>query len=272
MIPDRSHSAALATEEGKAERSVQYVKGNFLATWESVDIATDRAALRRWLEEIASRRVHATTGRIPIELFEEEERAALLVLPSTRWEPVTWKRARVHRDSHVQIDGGFYSAPWRHLHEALWVRCTPASIAIYHEDLLLHTHTRVRRGQRSTVPEHLPDHRVDLRHRSREYWIRRARAIGLEVEELVVAIFASDDVLSQLRKVQAAVTHLETFPRERARAAARRALHFGCTDYRGIKQILRKALDLEPLPGEAKERAWSSGSRFARQPTDFFFS
>ncbi len=50
--------------------------------------------------------------------------------------------------------------------------------------------------------------------------------------------------------------------------AARRALHFGCLDYRGIKNILRKGLDLEPLP-EKSSRAWSTGSHFARNPTDF---
>jgi hypothetical protein len=67
--------------------------------------------------------------------------------------------------------------------------------------------------------------------------------------------------------VQAVVTHLETFPAARAQAAARRALHFGCTDYRGIKNILKLGLDLLPLP-EKNTRAWSRGSRFARKPTE----
>ena len=52
---------------------------------------------------------------------------------------------------------------------------------------------------------------------------------------------------------------------QRARAAARRALFFHCTDYRGIKDILRKGLDLQPLP-EQPTRAWAQGSRFARTP------
>ena len=88
---------------------------------------------------------------------------------------------------------------------------------------------------------------------------------------LAESIFDSDDVLYQLRKVQAVVSHLEGFPKERARRAARRALHFGCIDYRGIKSILQKGLDLEPLPEEQQERAWSKGSRFARRPTEPLF-
>jgi hypothetical protein len=61
-------------------------------------------------------------------------------------------------------------------------------------------------------------------------------------------IFASDDVLSQLRKVQCIVTHLEGFPTSRAEAASRRARFFGTYSYQGVKLILARALDFEPLP------------------------
>lgn len=253
-------------KKGKVERDVKYVKGSFFRTWESVNIDEDRKQLRRWVVEIANKRRHGTTGRVPVEVFEEEERAALKPLPKRRWEPVVWMKPRLHRDSHVQIDGAFYSAPWRFLGEQLWARCTPASVSLYWGDEHLWTHARARRrGERKTVDEHLPDRRRDLRHRSREYWIRRARRIGPEVEELVAAIFGSDDVLLKLRKVQAVVSHLESFPADRARRAAMRALHFGSLEYRAIKSILAQALDLEPLP-EKRTRDWSQGSRFARNP------
>ena len=259
-------------KKGKVERSGGYVKRSFLQTWESVDIAEDRRQLLRWNEEIAAVRRHGTTQRQPIELFCELEREALLPLARTRWERVLWKKARLHTDSHVQIDYAFYSAPWRFLNQDLWVRCTKHSIAIFHEDEHLWTHARVGRGKRSTVEEHLPEHRRDVRHRSRKHWIGRATSIGPEVVKLAEAVFDSDDVLYQLRKVQAIVRYLEGFPRERAQAAAKRALHFGCLEYRGIKSILTKGLDLEPLPGDQEERAWSRGSRFARNPTESLFA
>ena len=126
------------------------------------------------------------------------------------------------------------------------------------------------RGKRSTVDDHLPEHRRDLRHRSREYWIGRARMLGQDVLCLAETIFDADDVLLQLRKVQQVVTLLEKYPAERARATARRALHFRCLEYGSIKNILTQALDLEPLPDEAA-REWSNGSRFARKPSDFLF-
>lgn len=258
-------------KKGKVERSGRYVKGSFLLTWESVDIEEDRRQLLRWNKEIADVRIHGTTGQRPIDLFRELESPALIDLPAERWERVVWKKVTLHSDSHVQVEGAFYSAPWRYLHKDLWVRYTSQIVAIYHGDDHLWTHGRGARGQRRTVETHLPEHRRDLRHRSREYWESRARAIGPDVEKLVAEIFGSDDVLLKLRQVQAVVRLLEGYPVKRARAAALRALHFGGCDYKTIKNILRQGLDLQPLPEKSK-RTWSSGSRFARKPTESLFA
>lgn len=258
-------------KKGKVESSVKYVRRSFLKAWETVDIHEDRRQLQRWVSEIAGQRLHGTTGRRPRELFEEVEAQALSPLPQTRWDPVLWKKVTVHRDSHVQVDSAFYSAPWHLLGQELWARCTSHSVAIYNDDEHVHTHGRLARGKRQTVEEHLPEHRRDLRHRSRSYWIEKAEAIGPEVAQLATEIFDADDVLLQLRRVQAVVRHLETFPPQRARNAAARALRYGCLSYGAIKNILRKGLDLEPLPDQEPKRQWASGSRFARQ-ANFFSS
>lgn len=255
-------------KKGKVERAGRYVKHNCLATMESVDINADRKALTRWNNEIAAKRRHGTTGKVPLDVFREQEQPALLPLPKTAYVLTVWKRARVHRDTHVQIRGAFYSVPWGLIGTDVWARCTKAAITIYSSDTMVCTHSTRQRGERATLPKHLPDHRGELRHRSRNHWTRLAEAMGPEVRELVDAVFDSDDVLHQLRKVQAIVGHLQSFPVARARAAARRALHFGCLEYGAIKNILRKGLDLEPWAEACEERAWSQGSRFARKPTE----
>jgi hypothetical protein len=85
----------------------------------------------------------------------------------------------------------------------------------------------------------------------------------------VRALFDADDVLSMLRAVQAVVTHLEKFPRERAVAACLRAQHFGALSYGAIKTILRQGLDLEPLSSTATTPAPQLESpRFARSMSE----
>lgn len=235
-------------KKGKVERGVRYVKGNFFVGRAGEDVEILRPELARWVREVAGRRVHGTTGKRPLEVFDLVERETLRPLPARLWEPIVWKKATVHRDCHVIFDKRIYSVPWRLVGKEVWVRATSSIIDVYADDVRVATHDRKGKGYRSTKTEHLPEGRGDLRHRSRAYWETRADKLGVEVGALVRDVFDSDDVLSQLRAVQAIVTHLESFPPERARAAAKRAKFYGVTTYRGVKNILRQGLDLEPLP------------------------
>jgi len=235
-------------KKGKVEAGVKYVSRSFLATLpEQLEVGEANRQLARWTREVAGQRVHGTTQRRPLDVFEAEERAALRPLPAGRWRPVTWTKAKVHRDSHIVFDRRLYSVPWRHIGEIVWVRATAEAVDIFLEEQRVALHERRSPGGRSTVEEHLPSGRADLRFRGRDYWEQRARTIGPETAALVEAIFDDDEVLLPLRKVQAVVAHLEVFPRHRAENTSRRAQHFGVHDYRGIKEILKRALDFEPL-------------------------
>jgi hypothetical protein len=72
--------------------------------------------------------------------------------------------------------------------------------------------------------------------------------MGEEVASYIREVFDCDDVLSQLRAVQAIVTHLERFPVARARAACARAQLFANYTYQGVRNILQRALDLQSPP------------------------
>jgi transposase len=251
------------TKKGKVEAGVKYVKHNFFVGRDESDVDVVRADLRRWCDEIAATRVHGTTGKRPIDVFTEVEKPALLPLPDRPYETVVWKKARVHRDTHVALDRRLYSVPWKHVGSEVWVRATTREVVVFADDERVATHDRRGRDVRSTVEGHLPDHRGALRHRSRSYWEERAAKIGAPVVAFVRTIFDADDVLSQLRTVQAVVTHLESFPPERACAACERAAHFGNYGYRAVKTILREGLDLVPLE-PATPVAGDGAARFAR--------
>lgn len=249
-------------KKGKVEAAVKYALGNGLAARTGTAFDEAQAALARWNREIASTRVHGTTKRRPIDMFERDERPALRPLPRTPYELAVWKRARVHPDSHVCFRGRLYSVPWRLIDREVWVRGTPTTVTIFNDDELVATHD-ARGPRRSTIDGHLPEGRRDLRHRGREFWERRAAQIGSETLVLVRAVFDSDDVLSQLRSVQAIVRLLERHPRERAEAASRRALRLGDLSYRGMKRTLAYALDrAEAFPERSTEQD------FGRRPSE----
>lgn len=256
-------------KKGKVESAVKYLKHNALIGRDEEDIDDVNRALTTWVREIAGERIHGTTGKKPIEVFDQIERAQLLPLPNKIFEPVIWKRAKVHQDAHVSFERRLYSVPWRFTGREVWIRATRTTVAIFADDTRIATHSRTSRGMRSTIETHLPENRRDLRHRSREYWEERAAAIGDEVRTYISEVFDSDDVLSQLRAVQAIVTHLEKFPPQRAIAACVRAKFFANYSYQGIKRILAQALDLEPLPAAMiSDPAHKDSFRFARDLRD----
>jgi transposase len=257
-------------KKGKVESGVKYVKNNFFKPRGVMEVDLAREELARWVREIAGNRIHGTTNRRPLEVFEQDEQQAMLPLPDLPFEMVVWKKAKVHTDCHVSFDRRLYSVPWKLVGRQVWIRATDTTIAIYFDDERVATHSRRAKGYRSTCDTHMPEHRVALRHRSREYWEKRADRLGDEVGAFIREVFDSDDVLSRLRQVQGIVTYLENFPAERARAACARAQYYGNYSYQGLKAILRKALDLEPLPTEAQQDPWGrlDNPRYARRPAE----
>jgi transposase len=255
-------------KKGKVERSVQYVKRNAIRTMpETLDIREANRQLARWTTEIAGTRQHGITRRKPLEVFEAEERAALLELPKAPFVPVVWKEAKVHRDSHVVFEEALYSVPWRHLGVQAWIRAMPNAVTIYIADQRVADHPRCGPGKRSTQDTHLPEERRDQRHRGRDWWESQARAIGPETGALISEIFDDDGVLYPIRKVQGIVTHLRAFPAERAEGAARRARRYHVHSYGGIKEILTKGLDLEP-PAPELPLGMAASYRFTRSVND----
>ncbi len=236
-------------KKGKVESGVRYVKRNFFKGVKAgANVEEVRSDLARWVSEIANTRDHGTTHRRPIDLFEAQERAALLPLPRVAFQPARWARADVHRDSHVSFESHLYSVPWRLLKKTVFLRAVGESVEVYFDDIRVATHRRGAPGGRTTLDEHLPEGRRDFRHRDRDYWEERAERIGAETLAYVKEVFDSDDVLYQVRAVQQIVIAIEAFPRDRGEAACRRARFFGNYTASGLKNILRRGLDLEPLP------------------------
>ncbi len=154
----------------------------------------------------------------------------------------------MHTDARIEFERRLYPVPWRLIDKRVWVQATPTTIAVYWEDTRVATHQRNRPVPPEVYDQYLPEQRSALRYRSHAYWVERAEGLGSEAAAYVREIFARDDVLSQLRTVQAVVTHLALFPPERIHAACRRARYYGNYTYPGVRDILRKGLDREPLP------------------------
>lgn len=234
--------------KGKVESGVHYVKRNFLAGRQFEDIHDANSKVLVWVEQRAGQRIHGTTKQQPLLRFAEVEKAALLPLPETPYDLAVWKQATVHRDCHIVFDNAYYSAPYRFAGQRLWVRGGLKSVGIYADYSLVAIHSRATQaGERVTLTDHLPPHKVDGLIQTREYCQVKANDIGPSTAEVVARLLAERPV-DRLRMVQRLLRLAQAYSAQRLEQACMRALYFDAVSGATIRRILEKGLDAENLP------------------------
>jgi len=255
--------------KGKVENGVHYVKRNFMAGQEFLDILVANQRLKTWVQERAGTRQHGTTHQAPLYLFHEYEQAALLPLPDKPFTLREIRQVKVHPDCHVSIDKSYYSVPYLHVGQTLSAHISEQIVEIYRVQELVATHPRSHKpGQWNTRTEHYPEHKAAYLERTPAYCRQVAARLGPATSQVVETMLA-DRPLYRLRSVQAILRLEETVGKQRLEAACARALYFGDPQYRRIKAILNAALDREPLP-ETAAPVSTQQHLFARSGDEFF--
>ena len=145
-----------ARTKGKDERGVGYVKRNAIAGHAFDSLAALEAHLAWWMREVADRRVHGTTGEMPIERFQAKEAAALRPLDGrTTFQPIRECVRRVHADACIELETNRYSVPWRLIGETVSVLVNE-QVRILHAGQEVAVHTRLAGQRRASMHrEHL---------------------------------------------------------------------------------------------------------------------
>jgi hypothetical protein len=256
--------------KGKVESGVHFVKRSFLAGQQFADLHTANAALRRWIRERAGVREHGTTRRAPLAVFETDERAQLQPVPHDPFELVEVKRAKVHPDCHVVLDGSYYSAPYRYVGEVLDAWVFTHVVQLFRGPDLVSTHPRApTRGQWQTRTDHYPPHKAAYLERTPAYCRTLAATIGPATLDVVEQLLA-ERPLDRLRSVQALLRLVDQVGKTRLEAACTRASYFGDVRYRRIKDVLNAALDQQPLPAPRALGTPMGTFVFERSATELF--
>ena len=252
---------ATPQHKGKVESGVHYVTRNFLAgrdyTTPHHHLHHANADARRWVQEVAGQRVHGTTKQKPLERFQTLERATLQALPATAYEAATWKQVKLHRDCHVVFENAYYSAPYRFVHDQLWVRGTARTVQIYRDFELIATHSRAAQpGQRQTELVHLPPEKVAGLTLTPQACQERAARIGPRTAEALAHLLAERPV-DRLRAVHHLLRQAEQGDAARLERACARAVAFGEISVRTLRNMLKNGIadgphapvSAEPAPG-----------------------
>jgi transposase len=183
------------------------------------------------------------------EHFEQLDRPALQPLPAERYVYAEWKKARVHIDYHVAIDGHYYSVPHALIKREVEVRITRNTIECFHRGNRVASHQRSNlKGRHTTVAAHMPESHRQAGEWSPERLIKWAAGTGPATEKLIRSVMASRKHPQQAYRSCLGILRLgKAYGDERLEAACRRALTLGSCRYKSIESILKHRLDAQPL-------------------------
>jgi len=252
------------------ERQVQYLRENFFRgeTWLGRDHVQREAA--RWCLEVAGQRVHGTTRKRPLAVFETTEKPALQPLSRERFDPPAWASCKVHPDHHVQFQKGLYSVPTRHVGKTVWVRGDSKLIRIYVAGECVKTHERVAEGARSTDYLDYPEELAPYAMRDPEQLIREARRQGEHTGRFMEKLLAGPFPWAKLRQGQKLLRLANKYGRPRVEAACRRALYFELFNVRRVEEIVKHGLDRrDPDAAEPRGQLVLLPTRFLRPAGSF---
>ncbi len=245
-------------DKAKVEVAVQVVQRWILARLRHqrfFSLADLNAAIFALMVDLNDRPMrHLGTSRRA--LFETLERPALLALPALPYVYAEWRRCRAGLDYHVEVQGHYYSVPYRLMREIIEARITEQTVELFHRGNRVASHLRSPRPHRhTTTAEHMPS-----AHRRYAEWtptrlLREAAAIGPATIALVERIMAAKPHPEQgFRTCLGILRLVRGYGPERLEAACQRGLDIGAGSYRSVQSILHHGLDrafrAEPIPDE----------------------
>jgi len=238
-------------DKAKVETGVQVVERWVLAALRHrtfFSLAELNAAIQALLEKLNNRPFRRLPGSRR-KHFECLDQPALRPLPAEPYVYAEWKKARVHIDYHVAIDGHYYSVPHALIKKQLDVRITAQTVECFHRGQRVASHRRsYLKGRHTTVPDHMPEAHRQAGDWSPERLARWAAKTGPATEKLILTVLGARKHPQQAYRACLGILRLgKAYGETRLEAACRRALILGSHSYKSIASILKHRLDDRPL-------------------------
>jgi transposase len=148
----KTHRPYRPRTKGKVERSIRYLKENFIKGREFADLADLQLRGTHWQEGTANKREHGTTKQRPIDLFREEKLTAYGTVP--KYYLSQRSDRMVSSDGFVQIGGSRYSVPPLHVGRRVVVEQGEQRVVVRYGDCIIAEHQRARSGGECVADPH----------------------------------------------------------------------------------------------------------------------
>lgn len=243
----RACNVGKGNEKGRVENAVGYVKKNFLGGLNIADFSSLQPAAQQWVDTTANVRIHATTQKKPIGLFDEEKNACRQ-LPHTPYDCGTIITARVTNQFRVVVDTNRYSVPAEYSKELVTIKLYPDRLCIYQDNKFVARHVRsYDRNQNFEHPDH-PKELLQQRKRAREQTLyKRFLALSNKADDYYKQL--QQRRMNPLHHIRKIVALSEQYGKDKVSLALEDAFTFQAFSCEYIANILEQRERKMPEPG-----------------------
>ena len=226
-------------DKGKVESSIKYVKNNFLKGFEGNSYHDLLCALKVWNEETCNKRVHGTTRRVPLAMFQQNEKPALIALPLLRYEILEVGSRKVTRLAHVSYRHNYYSVPATYAGKTVRLESNGTCLKIFDGSIQIAIHqVSGQIGMYVSRQEHRPEYKKNV---SREEYQQQMAQIGPFTASFFEHLVSM--VPTHWGPMTRGILNLrKRFTDGQIDLSCKRALHFRAFSYQQVKRICETGL------------------------------
>lgn len=238
-------------DKAKVEKAVQEVERQILAP-----LRNERFTSFAELNRAIALRLAGLNGRVMHSygvsrhaLFEQVDKPALHPLPTQAFVVGQWKRAKVNLDYHIEVEGHYYSVPYRFVQCPVEVKVSEKLVEIFHQHQRIACHPRSRvRYRHTTLPVHMPPEHWAYKSQSKDGFVSWAERIGSQTKAQVQAIFESKEHEEQAFRTLKGLQQLAgKYGKDRLEAACHTANVLGLVGLKRLRSLLKHRLEQAPL-------------------------
>jgi transposase len=236
-----------AHEKGRVERPIGFVRERFWPGRHFIDLLDLNTQAARWRDDVANRRVHEVTGKVPALVFEHEEKRRLTPVPETPFDTDDVDSTSVTKSFRVCFDRNRYSVPWRLVGQTVVVRANDDAVAVFLSTKQVAAHRRS--WDIGEEIEH-PSHKDELLEQKPRAAAGRLPPGLVGLGDIGVAYFKTFAAgrRSVRRETERLVFLVELFGETATRDATAEVMRTGHVGSEYIEYVLRHKKGLVPAP------------------------
>lgn len=236
-------------EKGRIENAVRYLRSSFLSGRSFSSFTALCAEAVTWRDEVANVRVHKTTRKRPIDLFEEEK-PLLRALPASPLDVRLTKTVKITSQARARFEANTYSVPPEYAGRALTLKASFREVTLYDGEKKVAAHRRTfARGKDVVDPVH--ERAIRARRRRADLSLLERDFCHISPEAAAYLKGLGKSALHPHVQMKKILGLIPLYGRVEVAQAIKRALEYSAFGFEYIHNIVLQERNRRKLPPES---------------------